>query len=674
MIVELPDGTTIDRIPEGTSKADLAKKLRANGRNVPDEWLKGASTDANDQVPITGDPAKDREIRAQLKAERESAAAHEKELDDSSIGKKLLGAGDAALTVGTGIASAIPRAVSSIYGGDISDKVGDMMTWHPRTELGKRYVGNVGQAVEKSGIGDLPPTMGGITNSFAPLGAAAAPTLAKAAKYASPIATLAPISKKAGEVISAIPGVEKAGEALGKIKGKIPGPSDLFGKPAAKARNEAAEVAKGAVKASAEDQAGIAQNAELKAQALEDTSGKLAGQAKLPETADLSKQGEGIRGAFSAKIEEARTARTAKADTMFQKARDAAAAKEASGQRIDVTEAKKSIDKMLEQSQGIPDLHRGLANFSSAIGEVGPNAKTFEQMELTRRYLNDIAYGADVEGYSAIIRNEAKDAAKAIDKAMGEFVPEFQAYKDTYKKMSEPLESLGTKIGNAITGTEGGGSDRAYSKVAAQDLPGKIFAKKEGIDLMVDALAGGKNAEPAARAAAQATVNDMVVNWITESSSAKTPQAMLQHILTPQVRATLSNNPQVYDALKQQFTRLSGLVNQSDELKNVAKQLRTTGSAAQANANKMKTSLDMAESLAKQPGKKAQADAYSEYVKALNTARKANFIPPEKYEAAITMIDRASTMEEKTALARKIALGIGVSAVGIETGKVLLGK
>lgn len=39
MNVELPDGTVVEDVPEGISKRDLATKLKANGMNVPDEWL-----------------------------------------------------------------------------------------------------------------------------------------------------------------------------------------------------------------------------------------------------------------------------------------------------------------------------------------------------------------------------------------------------------------------------------------------------------------------------------------------------------------------------------------------------------------------------------------------------------------------------------------------------------
>ena len=39
MDVTLPDGTVINGVPEGTTKAQLAQKLTANGMNVPKDWM-----------------------------------------------------------------------------------------------------------------------------------------------------------------------------------------------------------------------------------------------------------------------------------------------------------------------------------------------------------------------------------------------------------------------------------------------------------------------------------------------------------------------------------------------------------------------------------------------------------------------------------------------------------
>lgn len=43
MDVTLPDGTVVKGIPDGTTKADLAKKLTSNGMKVPQEWLAPAA-------------------------------------------------------------------------------------------------------------------------------------------------------------------------------------------------------------------------------------------------------------------------------------------------------------------------------------------------------------------------------------------------------------------------------------------------------------------------------------------------------------------------------------------------------------------------------------------------------------------------------------------------------
>lgn len=42
MDVRLPDGTIIQNVPDGTTKADLAAKLQGNGMAVPSEWLQAA--------------------------------------------------------------------------------------------------------------------------------------------------------------------------------------------------------------------------------------------------------------------------------------------------------------------------------------------------------------------------------------------------------------------------------------------------------------------------------------------------------------------------------------------------------------------------------------------------------------------------------------------------------
>lgn len=46
MNVTLPNGQTIENVPDGTTKAQLAQKLKANGMDVPNEWLAPAAPSA----------------------------------------------------------------------------------------------------------------------------------------------------------------------------------------------------------------------------------------------------------------------------------------------------------------------------------------------------------------------------------------------------------------------------------------------------------------------------------------------------------------------------------------------------------------------------------------------------------------------------------------------------
>jgi len=46
MDVRLPDGTLIQNVPEGTTKAELVAKLQRNGYNVPAEWMQDSKADS----------------------------------------------------------------------------------------------------------------------------------------------------------------------------------------------------------------------------------------------------------------------------------------------------------------------------------------------------------------------------------------------------------------------------------------------------------------------------------------------------------------------------------------------------------------------------------------------------------------------------------------------------
>src|SRR5579871_1394075 len=58
MDVQLPDGTVIQGVPDGTTKAQLATKLQAKGMKVPPEWLSPAKQSAPTAPPSSLDQAR----------------------------------------------------------------------------------------------------------------------------------------------------------------------------------------------------------------------------------------------------------------------------------------------------------------------------------------------------------------------------------------------------------------------------------------------------------------------------------------------------------------------------------------------------------------------------------------------------------------------------------------
>lgn len=416
-----------------------------------------------------------------------------------------------------------------------------------------------------------------------------------------------------------------------------------------------------------------------------------------PGVKDLDAQGSLIRGAFNGSIESAKRARNAEADILFAQARDAAQAKEAAGARIDISKIEDELLELRKQAAGIKPIETQIDSMLGAVrpaeapragpqppqfvdtrgnpiprapaAATAPTGKTFAQLELARRYLNDVAYAGEAEGFPAIVRNQAKSTAKSIDQAMQSFVPEFGAYKDRYKVMSEPLESLNTRLGKIISSTEGGLQEGAYAKTAAADLPAKLFSRKEGIDLLTDALAGGKNATPEARVQAASQVDKMVENWLLKSLSAEKPEAALSKLRAPGTEAALTAAPGAAGRVQQRFDQLSQLGQSSADL---AKRIEGVGKSvedSQKIAGQLRKQAEMAERLATSDSVMLQGEGYSSYRNMIKSARKNDLLSQEQYDSIQNLFDRAATLKEKSDLARRIAAALGISVGGAEIVK-----
>lgn len=102
MDVTLPDGTVIRGVPDGTSKQELAEKLRSKGYKVPDAWLSPSRGSTKDTA------AKATTDRKQFFSPEATAERRAKEQDEMvagmSTGQRLAaGAGKAVVDTGRGL-------------------------------------------------------------------------------------------------------------------------------------------------------------------------------------------------------------------------------------------------------------------------------------------------------------------------------------------------------------------------------------------------------------------------------------------------------------------------------------------------------------------------------------------------------------------------------------------
>lgn len=160
-----------------------------------------------------------------------------------SLTDKIIGGGEAALTVGTGmIGGAIGQAAGGLHG--IAESVVDgtfgtqqgaqnavnragqfanALTYEPNTAAGQRAVGAVGEFIEDTGLDTLPPVLGGgVGTATATLGRASVPVATTAAREVAQAAkpVVAQVVEQAKRPVTAVTEaakstVNKVGEATG---------------------------------------------------------------------------------------------------------------------------------------------------------------------------------------------------------------------------------------------------------------------------------------------------------------------------------------------------------------------------------------------------------------------------------------------------------------------------
>jgi len=385
-----------------------------------------------------------------------------------------------------------------------------------------------------------------------------------------------------------------------------------------------------------------------------------------PQTLDV--QGEHLKSLYTATTKAADSARKVEYQKILPEALEEAAKKEAMGKRVDVSSSVQPLEDLIVLAKGTPleDKLHGL--ITAVAGEGKQSPRTFAQLETTSRLLKEVAYSGPLEGYGSLIKNAARKAARELDSALEVFSPKYGTAKQTYAKMSEPLESMNTRLGRAIHGTEGGIKEDAYAKIASQDLPSKIFAKKEGIELLTDALAGGKNASPQARIEAAKQVDGMVENWLLETlRGEKTAESALSKLQTPSMKATLTASPKSHSNVTERLKTQLGHERTSAALEKYSQEAAKRGIEQSKKAAGIRKDIEMGDSLIKQTDAISKRQALTSYMNAISRGRTAGAISPQQLDIANGLISRANTLEEKTRLAKKIASYLKIAgAIGAE--------
>lgn len=187
-----------------------------------------------------------------------------------------------------------------------------------------------------------------------------------------------------------------------------------------------------------------------------------------------------------------------------------ALAKEKSGAKIKDTKAYKEALKAIEHAIDNPDtkLRNVTGNAESQLREIkrrlnpiieDPVTQTvvgkplsFQGLELLRRDLNDRAYGLPAEGFDAVSQQQARELVKYVEKIQEEFSPKIRNFIEQYRKDSEPLRVFQSKIGKSLVDEQLLGSGTNYAKVAASDIPNRVFKNRDSYEGLIDALGGNK--------------------------------------------------------------------------------------------------------------------------------------------------------------------------------------
>ncbi len=225
---------------------------------------------------------------------------------------------------------------------------------------------------------------------------------------------------------------------------------------------------------------------------------ELAGVRTLPEAGGFkpipqteTQVGEYIRGQAKNFVDGIKTQRARAADANFTGAKTEAAQKEALGQFVDT---RPIIDYLngLQAKGGSGDYINSIRRLVEDIG----GTRGFEGLEIIRRRVGDAAFGLPEEGYKAIGQQLAKDVYGQLANQMRQFSGSFGKYLDDYKRLSQPIEVYGTRVGKGLIETQDA-AGRYFSKTADQ-IANDVFKSPESTKQFLDAVGGNQEIVTAA--------------------------------------------------------------------------------------------------------------------------------------------------------------------------------
>lgn len=291
---------------------------------------------------------------------------------------------------------------------------------------------------------------------------------------------------------------------------------------------------------------------------------------------------------------------------------------------------------------------------------------TMEKAEHVRRKLSDMAYGVGPQKQGTSVQKAARDALHELDAQMGEFVPAHKVFKENWRNNSRPLDVLDTKFANFLTDAKGGVDGTAYHNLHPSELPKKFFEKQGGMELLTDALAGGKAGDAAitaeARAHAAAQVDNMALKYFQEMGRGMTAERKAQFVANPVNRGVMERLPAAKAGLLQgarQEQKLRGgleavKANESNALKYV-EEAKTTARAERAAGMKLQGEIAGADAKFATKEPKLVREALGEYRSVLEQAQAHGAITREQYKLALDLVARANGSVEKAARLHKIS-------------------